>query len=40
MWELLDAKSYHPGYREYHAGHNYTAWRDDIWRGLENLYGE
>jgi enterochelin esterase family protein len=40
MWELLDAKGYQPGYREYHAGHNYTAWRDDIWRGLEILYGE
>ena len=26
-------------YREYNAGHNYPAWRDDMWRGLEYLYG-
>jgi enterochelin esterase family protein len=26
------------GYREYAGGHNYPAWRDDIWRGLEYLF--
>ncbi|MBN2550809.1 MAG: esterase family protein [Anaerolineales bacterium] len=25
-------------YREYPAGHNYPAWRDEVWRGLEYLY--
>jgi enterochelin esterase family protein len=25
-------------YREFSAGHNYTAWRDDIWRGLEAMF--
>jgi enterochelin esterase family protein len=23
---------------EYHAGHNWTAWRNDVWRGLESLF--
>lgn len=27
-------------YREYHAGHNYPAWRDEIWHGLVSLYGQ
>jgi enterochelin esterase family protein len=26
-------------YREYPAGHNYPAWRDEVWRGLEHLFG-
>jgi enterochelin esterase-like enzyme len=26
-------------YREFNAGHNFTAWRDDVWRGLECLFG-
>jgi enterochelin esterase-like enzyme len=25
-------------YREYPGGHNYPAWRDDVWRGLEWLF--
>lgn len=32
---LLQARGYDVTYREYSAGHNYTAWRDDLWRGLE-----
>ena len=39
MHQLLTLKGYPNTYREYHAGHNYPAWRDDIWRGLETLYG-
>jgi enterochelin esterase-like enzyme len=39
MRNLLMERSYLLKYREYHAGHNYPAWRDDIWRGLEALYG-
>jgi enterochelin esterase-like enzyme len=27
-------------YREYHAGHNFIAWGDDVWRGLKALYGK
>jgi len=36
---LLAAKGYAVSYREYNGGHNYTAWRDDVWRGLEALLG-
>jgi len=25
-------------YREYSGGHNYPAWREDVWRGLEWLF--
>jgi enterochelin esterase family protein len=39
MKDLLIMRDYQPEYREYNAGHNYPAWRDDIWRGLEYLYG-
>lgn len=35
---LLRARGYDVAYREYNAGHNYTAWRDDLWRGLEALF--
>jgi enterochelin esterase family protein len=38
MAALLNAKGYNVTYREYPAGHNYPAWRDDLWRGLESLY--
>jgi enterochelin esterase-like enzyme len=38
MHNLLTIRGYPVIYREYHAGHNYPAWRDDIWRGLETLY--
>jgi enterochelin esterase family protein len=39
MQSLLNLRGYPITYREYHAGHNYPSWRDDIWRGLETLYG-
>ncbi len=39
MYSILYQKGYPVKYREYHAGHNYPAWRDDIWRGLETLFG-
>jgi enterochelin esterase family protein len=38
MRALLEARGMLVGYREYPAGHNYTAWRDDLWRGLEALF--
>jgi enterochelin esterase family protein len=34
----LKARGYDVTCREYNAGHNYTAWRDDLWRGLEALF--
>ncbi len=39
MKNVLNKRGYQVDYREYHAGHNYPAWRDDIWAGLEYLYG-
>ena len=36
---LLVSRGYQPAYREYSGGHNYTAWRDDLWRGLLHLLG-
>jgi enterochelin esterase-like enzyme len=39
MQEMLNKKGYALSYREYHAGHNYPAWRDEVWRGFETLYG-
>ncbi len=38
MVALLDKRQYNVTYREFSAGHNYTAWRDDIWRGLEAMF--
>jgi enterochelin esterase family protein len=38
MYALLKEKNYRVKYREFSAGHNFTAWRDDIWHGLEALY--
>jgi enterochelin esterase-like enzyme len=38
MIALLDRKRYSVTYREFSAGHNYTAWRDDVWRGLEEMF--
>jgi enterochelin esterase-like enzyme len=37
--DLLQAKGYAVTYREYPGEHNYTSWRDDLWRGLEALFG-
>lgn len=36
---LLVEKGYDVTYHEFNAGHNYPAWRDDVWRGLEHLFG-
>lgn len=38
MHSLLTSCGYSVPYREYNAGHNYPAWRDDLWRGLEYLF--
>jgi enterochelin esterase-like enzyme len=38
MYDLLRGKRYKVKYHEFSGGHNYTSWRDDIWRGLEALY--
>lgn len=38
MRDLLAARGYAVVYREYSGGHNYPAWRDDVWRGLEALF--
>jgi len=40
MQKLLDEKGYAVSYREYTGGHNYTAWRDDVWRGLEAMFSQ
>jgi enterochelin esterase-like enzyme len=39
MTEVLRANGYDVIYREYNGGHNYTAWRDEVERGLMALYG-
>ena len=39
MKSMLSQRGYSLTYREYHAGHNYPAWGNDIWRGLETLFG-
>jgi len=38
MKKLLDEKEYNSSYHEFCGGHNFTAWRDDVWRGLEILF--
>jgi enterochelin esterase-like enzyme len=38
MIALLDRKRYTVTYREFSAAHNYTAWRNDIWHGLEEMF--
>jgi len=35
---LMHEKGYNVTYREFTGGHCYTAWRDDVWRGLEALF--
>jgi enterochelin esterase-like enzyme len=34
----LKEKRYNVTYRKLSAGHNYTAWRNDVWRGLEVMF--
>jgi enterochelin esterase-like enzyme len=36
---LLREKGYDVTYREYNGGHNSASWRDDLWRGLEVVFG-
>ncbi len=38
MHALLRERGYAVEYREFPGGHNYTAWADDLWRGLEALF--
>lgn len=38
MAPLLASSGHRVEYREYNGGHNYPAWRDDVWRGLQWLY--
>ena len=38
MYRSLQEKEYNVAYREFSGGHNYTAWRDDLWRGLEAMF--
>lgn len=38
MKTLLASRGLLKGYYEYPAGHNYTAWSNDLWRGLEALF--
>lgn len=38
MSVLLNENRYNFTYREFSGGHNYTAWRDDVWRGLEMMF--
>jgi len=38
MVALLNEKQYNVTYREFTAAHNYTAWRNDVWRGLEAMF--
>lgn len=35
---LLTERGYDVNYREFNAGHNYTAWANSLWRGLEWLF--
>lgn len=36
---ILRENGYDVTYREFNGGHNYTCWRDEVWRGLERLFG-
>ena len=38
MSALMKENGYNFIYREYSGAHNYTSWRDDIWRGLEAMF--
>ena len=38
MVQLLNEQNYDVTYREFHGGHNYTSWRDNVWRGLEAIF--
>jgi enterochelin esterase family protein len=38
MHALLQEKGYDVTYREFAGGHNYTSWKNDVWRGLESVF--
>ncbi len=38
-YEQLRRRGYDVAYRQFHAGHNYPAWRDELPHGLEHLLG-
>ena len=38
MRRLLEERGYPVTYREFHAGHNYPAWREDLAVGLRCLF--
>ena len=38
MVALLKEKKFNVKYYEYPGAHNYTSWRNDVWRGLEVLF--
>ena len=38
MYALLKEKNYKVKYCEFSGGHNYTSWRNEIWRGMEALF--
>ena len=38
MKKLLDEQKYNVTYRECSGSHNYTSWRNDVWRGLEVMF--
>ncbi len=38
LFKSLHSRGYPVVYREYPGGHNYPAWRDEVWRGLEYLF--
>lgn len=39
MFALLQQKGYNVSLREYPGGHNFTSWKNDVWRGLEAVFG-
>jgi enterochelin esterase family protein len=38
MQPLLQENGYDVTYREFVGGHNFTCWRDEVWRGLETMF--
>jgi enterochelin esterase family protein len=38
MKNILTENGYKFTYRECSGAHNYTSWRNDVWRGLEELF--
>jgi enterochelin esterase family protein len=38
MKNILNENRYNFTYRECSGAHNYTTWRNDVWRGLEELF--